>query len=400
TDAEALLVDSINSQYVPEPKFDFLDYNLNAKSYTSLSVALIGDSKVTNITPRNIKDGDTPHPTASMIKMFLELMIADKLSGGTLESNGSMKIDETDLSSKFINITDSDEAYFAAKEYSGQTLAPVKTGDEISYYDAMKSIMILSANNMADIMAREVFGDIESYRIYSAAWLKRNDFVTVTLGTDASGLNEGTVASANEMTIIGYKFLQVEPLKNIVSMKQLNWVYGGVHETYKNRNLGLDYGLTGIKTGTTDEAGSCLTFSFYTDVGTNRVLVVGTIMGVRGNTAVNSVDSLMRYIPKKIAGYSLDISNTKIFKYSNTCVNPGYGVVPDGTSLNVVFWKDEIAPEIKFDDAISLYNNPPDIGGIMHIGNNEYKLNYVPEEAQDKSMVDDFHCAVSFPKNK
>jgi len=154
---------------------------------------------------------------------------------------------------------------------------PVYEGMVVTQYQALQMMLIASANNIADTLAERIFGSEEAYITYAQNMLKRMGLSKTTVA-DASGFSSRTVSTASELVKIGIAALKNPVIAEIVAQSQAQIPGVG---TIKNTNelLGSD-GVVGIKTGTTNQAGSCLLFAArYAGVDGQKVTLVGVIMG-------------------------------------------------------------------------------------------------------------------------
>jgi D-alanyl-D-alanine carboxypeptidase (penicillin-binding protein 5/6) len=113
----------------------------------------------------------------------------------------------------------------------------------------------------------------------------------VTIGNDASGLSPTTTASASNLAKIGDLVLADPVLSEIVKeARAVIPVHGEITST--NYLLGQDPTIVGIKTGTTEEAGSC--FVMVAKDGLNTI--VTAVMGVSANGAVDESYNLYQQV--------------------------------------------------------------------------------------------------------
>ena len=77
--------------------------------------------------------------------------------------------------------------------------------------------------------------------------------------------------------------LQIPAFRQIVAMPQVTLPVAGV--AY-NVNAGLGHnGITGVKTGSSSQAGGCLAFAAIRTVAGSRVMIVGVVLGVPATAA-------------------------------------------------------------------------------------------------------------------
>ncbi|MFE2215136.1 D-alanyl-D-alanine carboxypeptidase [Streptomyces canus] len=170
------------------------------------------------------------------------------------------------------------------------TLNTVKEGDVLTERQAIAAIMIPSANNIARLLARWDSGS-------EAAFIKKMNDTAEELGmkntkyTDASGLKETTVSSAEDQVKLGNELVKIPALVEITSMGQ--WIDPSGQKWY-NYNYLVPYTGIGIKTGTTTAAGGNLLFAGRKEVGGETVTVVGAILGQHKAPIIKTVNDVSK----------------------------------------------------------------------------------------------------------
>ncbi|WP_406217044.1 D-alanyl-D-alanine carboxypeptidase [Streptomyces canus] len=170
------------------------------------------------------------------------------------------------------------------------TLNTVKQGDVLTERQAIAAIMIPSANNIARLLARWDSGS-------EAAFIKKMNDTAKELGmkntkyTDASGLKETTVSSAEDQVKLGNELVKIPALMEITSMGQ--WIDPSGQRWY-NYNYLVPYTGIGIKTGTTTAAGGNLLFAGRKEVGGETVTVVGAILGQHKAPIIKTVNDVSK----------------------------------------------------------------------------------------------------------
>ncbi|MFE7167105.1 D-alanyl-D-alanine carboxypeptidase [Streptomyces sp. NPDC057616] len=171
------------------------------------------------------------------------------------------------------------------------TLNTVKQGDKLTEKQALSAIMIPSANNIARLLARWDAGS-------EAAFIKKMNDTAKDLGmkntayTDASGLKESTVSTAQDQVLLGNELVKIPALMEITKLP--NWVDPSGHK-WRNYNALVPYnGALGIKTGTTTKAGGNLLFAATKETGGETVTVVGAILGQHTAPIIDTVNAVSK----------------------------------------------------------------------------------------------------------
>ncbi|MFG2461358.1 D-alanyl-D-alanine carboxypeptidase [Streptomyces sp. NPDC048523] len=214
------------------------------------------------------------------------------------------------------------------------TLNTVKQGDVLTQKQAIAAIMIPSANNIARLLARWDAGS-------EAAFIKKMNDTAKELGmkntkyTDASGLKETTVSTAEDQVKLGNELVKIPALMEITSMGQ--WIDPSGQKWYNYNYLVPYNGAVGIKTGTTTAAGGNLLFAARKEVGGETVTVVGAILGQHKAPIIKTVNDVSRVA--MIAARDA-LTSTKILKKGDVV-----GYVDDGVGGHtpVVLTKDVTA---------------------------------------------------------
>lgn len=203
-------------------------------------------------------------PMASMTKVITALMVlkAHPLSGN--EAGPTLTFGQADVDV----ITD---VLAQNGNYS-----PVSVGDTTSERDALYAMLLNSSNNIAGSLAIWAYGSMDEYLSQTATWLAEQG-LTDTVVADASGLNAGSRSSSTDLIAIG-RLARADPvLASIVATPSIELpLFGSV--VNGNTLLGVS-GINGIKTGTTDEAGSCLLYSATFSVAERSVTLYGVTTG-------------------------------------------------------------------------------------------------------------------------
>ena len=171
------------------------------------------------------------------------------------------------------------------------TLTTVKAGDVLTEQQAISAIMIPSANNIARLLARWDSGT-------ETAFIKKMNDTAKELGmtnttyTDASGLKETTVSTAEDQVKLGNELVKIPALMDITKLPV--W-YDPTGKKWDNYNRLVPYnGAIGIKTGTTTAAGGNLLFAATKEVGGETVTVVGTILGQHTAPIIDTVNAVSK----------------------------------------------------------------------------------------------------------
>lgn len=249
-DTKIDLVTTYKISDIQSPEIDFVS------GYGQWAVAING------ATVLNSADNLEIRPTASTAKMILALAVMEKKPFELGESGEMITID-TEMYNKYL--------WYASHNGSN---TQVVLGEEISEYDALASALLASSNNMADSLAIWAFGSVDEYRSYATEMLLRIGANNTTIGKDASGYDESTVSTAENLAKIGDAVLKQPVLAEIVGRTEISIPVAGVIKN-TNKLLGTN-GIIGVKTGYIGAAsGYCLVSGYKEGLENITVALLG-----------------------------------------------------------------------------------------------------------------------------
>jgi D-alanyl-D-alanine carboxypeptidase (penicillin-binding protein 5/6) len=224
-------------------------------------------------------DSDSPVPIASIAKIITALAVLEKkpLAAGAQGPNVIFTQADVDLFN-----------YYYSRDGS---VAKVNIGETLTEYQALEAMLLPSANNMADSMARWVFGSVNNYVAYANTMIKKIGMNHTTVA-DASGFTDNTTSTAVDLVRLGIVAMSEPALAQIVGQSSADIPVAG---TVHNVNWLLDTdGVVGIKTGNTDKAGGCYLFAAKHTIEGRQVTLVGAVLGLaRLNDAISASRSLI-----------------------------------------------------------------------------------------------------------
>ena len=214
-------------------------------------------------------------PIASMTKVMTAVVLLDRVSH-----------EESELRKTYVSAgTEAfDELYG-----TGAATADIQPDEKVSYYDLLAALLIPSACEAANIIAINVGGSIPEFvelmnKKASEIGMSRSHF------SNAHGLFvQDNYSTAKDMALLcKYALEHYSVFKDLVAMNEYQMESTEYHETGSllfNTNLMLDSlsdyyyaSVKGIKTGTTEEAGRCLsTYATY-DGQTYLIVTLGAPM--------------------------------------------------------------------------------------------------------------------------
>ena len=203
-------------------------------------------------------------PIASISKIVTALVVLDAHPLAPGEEGSSITFGPQDV------------AFYNDQRSIGGVTKPVYDGQVMSQRLAMTVMLMASANNYAESLASWAFGSEAAFADAARAWLDREGLTSTTI-EEPTGVSPNNRSTVTDLIELARRAIGNPVVAQIVATQSLDVPELGVVEN-RNGLLGVD-GIDGIKTGTLDEAGSCLLFSQDITVGSQTVTLVGVVLG-------------------------------------------------------------------------------------------------------------------------
>lgn len=263
-------------------------------------------------------------PIASITKMITSLVLLEEKPLTGNESGPDIRFTDADV-----------DIYYDVLAEDG-SVAPVTSGMVLSQREAFEAMLLPSANNYSISLAIWAFGSMDAYLAKAETWLADNGLTDTTVA-DTSGLSPASVSSPADLVKIGKLALANPVLAEIVSMETSDLPTIGT-VTNTNKLLGSN-GVTGMKTGTTDEAGACLLYSAEFTVGGETVTLVGVMLGGDTHTELNaSIVDLLDSVEPGFREVSLADKGAAYASYDTQWGQESQAVAAEAASA--VVWSD------------------------------------------------------------
>lgn len=256
--------------------------NLPASSY------ILMEAKTGKILTE--KDPDEKMPPASMTKIMTMLLLVEKIE------LGDISLDEMVTVSKHANSMGGSQIW-------------LNTGEQMSVEDLLKAIAVNSANDAAVAIAEHLAGSEENF--VDLMNKKANELGMVNSHfCNASGLDaDGHFSTARDISVLGKELLKHSMITKYTSIYMDSLKNGKVELVNTNKMVRFYEGCNGLKTGTTDNAGSCLC---CTATRNNMTLIAVSMGSKTSKDRFNTCRTLLDY---GFAGWELivpDLSNLNI----------------------------------------------------------------------------------------
>ncbi|GAB3605842.1 hypothetical protein GCM10027413_12510 [Conyzicola nivalis] len=247
----------------------------------------------------NATGGNEARSIASISKVISALVIleAKPLSPG--ENGPTLNFGEAE--------NDTYDKYYVL----GATIAPMKIGSSMTQREALAMMLMVSASNYAEVTSTWALGSQANFRGATNRWLDKNGLTGTTI-VEPTGIDPRNASTPTDLIAIARLAMANPVVAELVGTKSLQIGSLGWQQN-RNSVLGID-GINGIKTGTLEEAGSCLLFSSVIDVGLDApITIVGVVLGsansaVAGDVArglIGTVKSGFHHVPLLTSGQEL-----------------------------------------------------------------------------------------------
>lgn len=298
-------------------------------------------------------------PVASISKVVTALVV--------LESQ-PLALDEAGPT---ITFTEADEGFYAEQVANDGIVEPATAGTSISQRNMMDAMLMASANNYAQSLATWAFGSEAAYVDAAAGWLASHGFVS-TVMNDATGMNPANVSTVSELVELGKLALADPIVSTIVATPTVDIPGIGVVDN-RNGLLGVD-GVDGIKTGTLDEAGSCLLFSADYAVGSETITIVGAVLGGPDHDTINAaIRGILAQAETGFTEVTLTTPDDEYAAYSTTWGDDAAAVPAE--PLSAVSWAGTpVTSEVTL-DSVTTAPAGTDIGDLVFtVGERQYSV--------------------------
>lgn len=194
-------------------------------------------------------------PPASLTKIMTSYIAAKELEKGT--------------------ITRDDEVHVSVKAWrTGGSRMFIQEGSKVLLDDILRGVIIQSGNDASIALAEHIAGSEDAFvdvMNQYAALLGMND----THYMNATGLpDENHYTTANDLSILANALISEFP-EHYKMYSEREFTYNDIRQFNRNRLLGRDSSVDGMKTGHTEAAGYCLVASAKRD----GMRLISVVMG-------------------------------------------------------------------------------------------------------------------------
>jgi D-alanyl-D-alanine carboxypeptidase (penicillin-binding protein 5/6) len=178
-----------------------------------------------------------------------------------------------------ITVTPTDVADYFLDDVGGASLATVQAGEVLTESQALGGLLVHSADNFADLLARWDAGTLP-------AFVNKMNAAATTLGmdhthfADPSGLSVASRSTASDILRVAALDMQDPTVRALVAMPSVTLPVAGTLESFTPL-LGVD-GVVGVKSGFTNAAGVNDVVAVVRSIDGRSVLLLAAVLGQRG----------------------------------------------------------------------------------------------------------------------
>jgi D-alanyl-D-alanine carboxypeptidase (penicillin-binding protein 5/6) len=207
---------------------------------------------------------ETPQPIASLTKMMTAYLTLTEHPLTATSAGPKLTFTATDQQEY-----DLDQTEDASSLY-------VQAGEVLTERQVLTGLIVRSADNLADTLARWDSGSVPVF-------VARMNAEAASLGmsqthyVDTNGLDPGSVSTAHDELVLAMKALELPSFASIVDQTTVTLPFVGTLSNYVSA-IGTD-GVVGVKSGFTQAAMACVVLAAVRQVGNQQVMVLAADLG-------------------------------------------------------------------------------------------------------------------------
>ncbi|MGH2633866.1 MAG: D-alanyl-D-alanine carboxypeptidase family protein [Tepidiformaceae bacterium] len=195
-----------------------------------------------------------------------------------------------------VTLTQADVDRYNEAITEDQSVLQVQDGEKLTELDLLNGLLIPSANNFAEILARWDAGSKDAFLAQMNARAQALGMAH-THFDDSSGFSSKTVSTAGDLLLLEEAAMADPLFARIVSQSKGSVPVAG--EIESTNDLLKEPGVIGVKTGETDGSGGCLMFAAKDSSGRT---IYGVVLGQDGlSGAFAAAKALLAAAPAQVA---------------------------------------------------------------------------------------------------
>lgn len=292
---------------------------LSEEDISSPSAILMDASSGKILYEKNAHD---PRPCASITKVMTLLLVMEALD------TEKIRLDDVVTTS----------AHAASMGGSDIWL---EEGEQMTVDDMIKATAVASANDAAVALAEHICGTEDDF-VRAMNEKAKSLGMSDTTFKNCNGLDEeGHITSAHDVAVMSRELIRHPKIFEYTSI-WLDYLRGGETQIVNTNKLLRSYdGITGLKTGTTGDAGSCITATAERD----GMSLIAVVLGAdSGKERFRDAATLLDYgfanfetAPLKLSGrlYPVAVEGGMSDSVDIVCEDTGFLTLPKGESENL-----------------------------------------------------------------
>lgn len=325
------------------------------------------------------KNADQTYPIASMSKLMTFLLARDAIESGKISFDTKVKVTK-------------EAEDLTGPEYSAMG---IKEGEQYTIKELLTGLMVVSGNDCANLLASTISGSEANFanemnKKAQELNLKSQKYYNASgINTEDDKQNSSSAKDLFELTRI---ILSKYP--DVLEYSKINGIDDDKKDIHKKSTIPLRdeiKGVDGLKTGTTEEAGHCLTTTIDMNKfdSKNEYRAIGIVMGAEENEFRNSaMTDLIYYVSryfnyKKLTDKDLPSDSIKV-----NSVKEGYvELYPEKTVGFII--KDKAMPSVKIkinkDIKAPIKKNEKLGKAYINYKDKSYEVNLISKKDQQKA---------------
>ena len=245
---------------------------------------------------------EQPTPTASVAKVMTALLV--------LEDKPLQK----DQPGPIVTVGSTDVQDYQAKKANEESVVEVSAGEQLSELQLLEGLLIPSANNFADLLARWDAGSVDAF-VQRMNQKAKQLGMTHTTFADTHGADSRTVGTPTDFVRLGMAAMTDPVFASIVAMPQAELPVAGV--VYNVDYIVGKYGIIGIKTGSGEGLASNFLFAATGSAAGHPVTLYGCVMGQGTlDDAFNVTRALLAAMPAGLTVQRVVARNQVVGRYT------------------------------------------------------------------------------------
>ncbi len=302
---------------------------------------------------------------ASVTKIMSILLIMEAIDSGKISLNDMVTASENAVS-------------------KGGSQIWLEVGEQMSVNDLLKAVIIASANDACTLLGEYIAGsdsgfvDMMNKRVKELG-LENTHFENCT-GLDDSVTNH--YSCAYDLAVIACEVMKHDLVKDYSTIWLDSLRNGKTELNNTNKLINKYNGITGLKTGTTSNAGFCLCATATRD----KMSLVSVVLGA--DTSEDRFDLSVSLLDYGFANYQInkikiDEKKIKTVKVKNGAVKSVKPVFPDGDSVLVKKGTDNFTYDYRVKEKVEAPVKKGDILGEIVVKCSDKEMASVPLTAEN-----------------